>query len=216
MLHDARARRRSAPCPFAGRRGATLVESVVSILIVGAVLVTATQLTGAVARTRRNLTDQSCGPQLAKQLMTEIQQASYQEPVDTAIFGPEAGENTGTRSAFDDVDDYHNYSESPPKAKDGASLTEYGGWSRQVAVEYVNPTSLSSAGSDLGLKRITVTVTDSKTAQFRLVALRTRHGVGEQRPPVETTYVNWIGVTLRTGTGVAPIRTGVNMVNQPR
>ena len=78
------------------------------------------------------------------------------------------------RTAFDDVDDYHGLSESPPKKRDGTSLTAYSGWTRSVNVGWVTGADLNlSSASDTSIKRITVTITRNKKKLAELVAVRT-------------------------------------------
>ena len=55
---------------------------------------------------------------LAQQLMAEIQQQPYKDQtVLGLLFGPELGESTADRSAFDDVDDYDGFVEQPPRSR---------------------------------------------------------------------------------------------------
>ena len=60
------------------------------------------------------------------------------------------------------TDDYHAWTGSPPVYKDATQLPDVTGWQRSVIVEYVDPNVLTATvGSDLGVKRVTVTVTRS-------------------------------------------------------
>ena len=89
--------------------------------------------------------------------MAEIMQLPYEDPDGIPLFGSEEILTLGNRSAFDDVDDYHGWSEAPPTAKDGALLAGDEGWERSVSVGYVNPDDLNSTSlTDTGVKRITV------------------------------------------------------------
>src|SRR5262249_5681423 len=103
------------------------------------------------------------GQQLSIDLMNEILRQSYQDPnASTPLFGPEAGETTGNRSLFNDVDDYVNWSETPPADKNGNTIGGLSSWTRSVTVQWVDPTTLSSSSSSAtGLKLITVTTTRS-------------------------------------------------------
>ena len=117
-------------------------------------------------------------------------------------FGPEPGEADGTRTYFDDVDDYDGWSASPPQAKDGTVLKDYDGWTRKVEVVYATPSDPGiSPVTDLGLKRISVTVTDLPGQESVLAALRSNMGTYSQSPSVRTTRVNWIGLNLQIGAG---------------
>jgi len=137
---------------------------------------------------------------LAQALMAEVCQAHYLDPETAGQFGTEFGEWGGTRSDFDDVDDYEDWSGSPPQTKDGTELTGYEGWSRQVAVHYVRPAPPDvTVGSDLGLKRIRVTVTDDQGKKTQLVSLRSANGAFELAPEASASVVTWVGVELQIG-----------------
>jgi hypothetical protein len=60
-------------------------------------------------------------------------------------------------------------------------------------------TPATITGKDLGLKRITVIVTNDTGAQIRLVALRASVGVFEQVPGSVQTHVGWVGFDLQVG-----------------
>ena len=90
------------------------------------------------------------------------------------MFGTESGEGTSNRADFDDVDDYHDWSQSPPQRRDGTVIPDLNGWGRSVAVQWVNPTNLSQTlGSDQGAKRMTVTVTHNGRPVASVFAFRT-------------------------------------------
>jgi len=141
------------------RRAFSLIEVLVATAIMGVLLVAAMQTVGNSVRAERFTADTSQGLWLAQQLMAEIRGAKYREPDETPTFGPEPLETGGARSAFDDVDDYHNWSASPPQDPDGTVIPDRAGWQRTVTVDYLNPNDLSAeVGLDHGVKRITVVV----------------------------------------------------------
>ena len=155
------------------RRGLSLIEVVISTLLVGLVLVSALRSTGGVIRVRTNNGDDARASQLAQQLLTEIMNGDYIDDGATPVFGPEAGEATGNRSAFDDVDDYHLWTASPPRDRSGTALPDLTGWQRDVTVEWVNPANpASTSGTDQGVKRITVTVQRNSVVLATVVSLR--------------------------------------------
>ncbi len=169
-------------------RGLTLVEMVVSILLVGMLLVAAFGTIGATQRTRYAAADQRRAWDLAQALMSEILEQQYADEEDMALLqqvvlglgtpitvtlGLDLGEPASTRAPFDDIDDYHGWTASPPQEKDGTVLSNLTGWTRSVAVatvQHSKPTVVSS--QDDGLKRITVTVQYDGTTLAELVALR--------------------------------------------
>jgi len=155
------------------RRGLTLVESLVSMLIVSGLLVSALNTLGAVNWGYANISNRAKGELLAQELAGEILEMEYAEPVDTPVFGTEAGESSTSRAAYDDVDDYHGWTATPPQDHAGTVLTGWDGWSRTVKVQYVQKNNVTLlAVSDQGAKRITVTVKYQNKTQASLIAVR--------------------------------------------
>lgn len=156
-----------------GRRGYSLLEVTTSTLIVGVMLVAAMNTVGTSARSQRSNSDEGRGSLLASDLMTEILTLPYTDPSGSGVMGPETGETTGgTRTAFDDVDDYHNWTATPPQDKQGTAIPNTAGWTQSVQVVLVNPNDLTSTsyGSLVPVKRITVTVSKSSRIIERLTA----------------------------------------------
>ena len=179
----------------------TLVESVVSMLVVSTMLVAAVSTIGQTARARVAQASLRRGPALARELLAEILPAHYMEVDDSPVFGPETGEAVGgTRAAFDDVDDYDGWVETTVQAKDGEALADFSGWSRRVEVRYVSLTNLDNVVSqDTGIKRITVTVTDPLGKATSLSALRSSSGVYDQTITQAGTYIDSIGLDIQIG-----------------
>ena len=192
----------------------TLVEAMISTVIVGVMIAMVLHTFGSAAKGRRIQVDREVAAALARHLLSEVVQASYEDTGGSPDFGRESSENGSSRAKCDDVDDYHGWSASPPEAKDGTELDNLDGWTRSVSVAYVAPSSLNPSGSDEGLKRITVTVTDPRGAVTSLVALRSDGGAYDQESTSGSTYVTWIGVELQVGTdNRARIASGANVLN---
>ena len=139
--------------------GLTLVEVSISTLLVGLVLVASLRSVGHTIRSRSSTSDAARAQTVAEALLAEVLNEDYEEPLDTPVFGPEAGEVSGDRSLFDDVDDYHGWSSRPPTERLGSPLANLTDWQRDVVVEYVQPGDPTSrTGVDTGVKRVTVTV----------------------------------------------------------
>jgi MSHA pilin protein MshD len=172
------------------RRGFTLVETSISTLIVAVVLVASMRTVVAVTRHRSVHNDATTANLLAEALLTEVLEKEYKEPTATPIFGAETGETS--RSLFDDVDDYHGLTETPPKYLDGTSMTALSGWSREVAVTQLGTsdpifsttirtgTSIVGEGldakaedTDTGVRKVIVTVKKSGTALATVTGLKT-------------------------------------------
>jgi len=154
------------------RRGLSIIEVVVSTLLVGVVLVGALRCVGAVITGQVYNGDSVRATLLAHDLMAEILSNAYLDPGASPIFGAEPGE-PGQRELFDDVDDYHGWSASPPEGRTGVAYPALTDWQRDVTVEWVqrNDPALVSA-IDQGVKRVTVTVSRNGEVLSRLVALR--------------------------------------------
>lgn len=174
------------------------------MLIASVMIVAAVNSIGVFSQANTVQKDQYRGSALARRLMTEIEQALYVDPASAGVLGPEAGETTGTRSAFNDVDDYTGWTETPPQNKDGTVIPGYTGWKRSVTVVWVDPNDPSSVqATESGMKRVTVSVTDPRGRVTTLVSLRGANGAYEKKPSTTTTYVSWVGVTLQLGTNSA-------------
>ena len=201
---------------FRSRRAATLVEIMVSAMLVGLMMVAALRAVGAVFCTRLVAYERQHGEALAHELMAEILQSCYEEPdLPAGSFGLEGAETgDGSRAPWDDVDDYDNWSASPPQAKDGAPLPDAAGWTREVDVDrVVRVTPELPWFMDTGLKRIEVVVTSPTGEEFRLKALRSRWGALEMKSPVDATYVTGVSAELQVGPQSSPALDGAAVVN---
>ena len=157
------------------RTAFSLIESTVSVLLVGILMIAALQALGASRRRESSSVDSVHAQQLADALMTEILLQAYQEPESgqTRAFGPETGESTGNRSLFDDVDDYAGWTSAPPNDRSGSAVPGFSDWTRSINVQWADPDSLApTAASFTGLKKITVTVTKNGKPTASLVSYR--------------------------------------------
>ena len=159
------------------RGGFSLLEVVISTLIVGVVLVVALNALGQATLGRLLNAHRGRALQLADDLMSEILETDYEDPAEATVgIGPEASEvSASNRSAFDDVDDYHGWNVSPPQDKLGVAIPDLTDWERSVDVAYVNPVDLTSTlGSDGGIKRVIVTVRFKGQLLATLTSVATR------------------------------------------
>jgi prepilin-type N-terminal cleavage/methylation domain-containing protein len=151
-------------------RAFTLVEVVLAILVVGVGLVATMQalpvVLGVSRATSRTLTAQ----RLAGDLMAEIAMLPFEDPDGNPKFGPEDDEHAGTRADFDDIDDYDDWSASPPERKDGSEEPGCGAYSRSVLVQSVEPDDFTHVCGDSSDKPKLITVTVSR-AGMRPVSL---------------------------------------------
>lgn len=188
------------------RAGFTLVEAVISCLVVGIALVPAMNMIGAAAKARQNQSDFNQGMALAKDLLNEVMECRYTDPD-----GREAGE---TRATWDDVADYDSLTDKPPSAKDGTPLADAMGWMRQVRVGFVIPATPAIASPlDLGLRLITVTVTSPTGKTYTLSALRSSNGASDRVQTTSSDYTSAVHISLQPSGGTTMSAT-VDMVNQ--
>lgn len=176
------------------RRGISLVESLIAVSLTtlagGALLSTV----GSTVQISTDGTHTAIAQGLADQLMDEI--ASVKFPRSTTAFMP-----TGIgRSAFDDLDDYHNWNASPPQTRDGMAVgTErmtFGSYAmarplnfqpdprvmnrfrQQVTVEKIAEATGNNwivVTTDTPLRRVTVTISYTNAQnQTRSLAVQTR------------------------------------------
>ncbi len=154
------------------QRGTTLIDLIVIIIIVAialppmmALLIQGTkQSTFGVSMSRAN--------SLGSTLLEEIRSKGWDENggAASATLGPDSGE---TRTAYDDVDDFHGLNESPPKDSLDADVTGATGFRQQVSVCYVANTDLDTClGSGTSnYKKITLTITEPEGKTSELVTV---------------------------------------------
>lgn len=160
----------------AGAAAFSMIEVAVSLVIVGGLMAAALNVVGAAVRTDQLTMDSARGLLLAEDLMAEIVLKAYSEPSGGTAIGTNAGEASATsRAAFDDVDDYHGWTETPCRLVDGTPIAGTTGWSRSVSVAWVSVAAPgTTSGSETGLKQITVEVRRDGRLVGRVTALRGR------------------------------------------
>lgn len=192
------------------------------MVIVSAMLVSALMATTTTARLQTTTSSRELALALAHELAHEIMQAEYEEPeYDLAVnFGLEPGDDAppGTRTKYDDVDDYNGWISSPPANRSGAALSAGAEYERRVKVRFVDPNDVTGAGhtdlaADTGLKRIVVTVT-GPSGVVSLVRLRSRNGTADREPSVEGTFIRWVGIELQLGADGRVMNSGTAVLNQ--
>ncbi|MBC8327661.1 MAG: hypothetical protein H8E31_02840 [Planctomycetes bacterium] len=157
------------------RRGATLIDTVMAVILLGVAIPPLTQLFTEVAAHDADHTYQGAALGFAEAMLEEIVSKAFEDPdLPTRSFGTEEG----ARIDFDDIDDFDGLSNTPPTAFDGALLDDYGGFTRSVTVDNVtsgDPDPLTPAGdgtTDLKRIRVTVAWTGGKGGELTLSTLR--------------------------------------------
>jgi type II secretory pathway pseudopilin PulG len=157
-----------------GRGGLSLIEVVASTMIVGLMAVAALNSLGAATRSSESIGNRAVALGLANELMAEIMQSAYSEPSGGSSLGPDGGESSGPRSAFDDVDDYHDWNKSPPQNRDGTTMPDRTEWRHRVVVTRVVPDDpTQTTSSEQGAKRICVTIEYRNQTIAEMVAVST-------------------------------------------
>ena len=148
-----------SPSSAHSRCGLTLMEVVISTMIVGFMTVAALNGLGSATRSGNLAGNRGIAHALADDLMSEILGKLYSEPSGAASIGLDSGE-AAPRTNFDDVDDYHNWNSKPPKTASGTTIPNRANFRQRVTVEKVSPSDPTQtvAGADQGAKRICVTI----------------------------------------------------------
>lgn len=126
------------------RRGLSMMEVVIATAVVGLMVAAALNAVGQSAQTALLTRERATGAWLAESLLAEMMDAPAF--VETGQ-GPEAGEATGNRVAFNDVNDYHGWVGRPPEDMNGNTLGVDSGYMRLAVVWGVKPTDLETPGT---------------------------------------------------------------------
>ncbi len=151
-----------------------MAETVVSTMIIGFVIVATLQIVGPMVRTTSVHTDRLLAANLANELTEEIAMHFFTDPDvdDPDALGTDTGERSANRSDFDDVDDYHDWTSSPPKLSSNQENVLLQRWTRSVTVEHVELSDASTSSNTVtGLKRVTVIVSKNGIILAKLESL---------------------------------------------
>lgn len=199
--------RRSHPHAF------TLVEAAISIVIVAVMFVAALSTLAGAARARGMQAQWRRADLLGTSLMREILQTGFGDSGSLII-----GINlSGNRTAYNDIDDYHELVERPPRNRDGDTIPGCDDWTRSVVVERVLVASPAGSGirgaSSSPLKRITITVTAPDRKTYTFVSLRSPYNLFDSSPTFNTLG----GASIKiTASGVpSSICAEIELPNQP-
>ncbi len=155
------------------RRALTIIEVVVSMMVVSSMLVASLYAVGASRTTLMRARDRALGAELADDLLGFVYRLPYKSP-SGSLLGIELGNLLADKTTLDDVDDFDGYQEKPPQYANGTVIPGLAEWTRKVRVQWVDmadPTAV--VASESGVKRIIVTVERGGVEVARRVALRT-------------------------------------------
>lgn len=148
-----------------GRRGLTMIEAVISLIVISVLGLAALRAFSAATLTRALAHDRARGVALAHDLLAEVAAAPYGEPMAKAS-------ELDERLTLATVGDYHGWSASPPVALDGAALAP-GLWRREVTVQQVELDGVTPAAAATGVVRVSVRVLKGDRLVATAQALRT-------------------------------------------
>ncbi len=156
-------------------RGFTLVELVVSMLVIS---IAALAIAQAFALGMRHSADSLLHEKsinLAQAYLDEIRGLRYAENTPLGGVPPCApcspiGAEGENRAQFDDVDDYHGLAEQPPLDRQGAVIAGYERYRVDVRVSYADSAQVAAWGlddsSDAKLVEVSVTTPGGQTYVF--------------------------------------------------
>lgn len=144
------------------RRGLSMIEVMVSMLLVASILVVSLTASGNLLHNHTYQSTGVDGKLITSRILDEVTALGFEDPNDDRVFGVEPSENALDRTTWDDVDDYHGLSLSPPTTRDGDVIDGYSGWSLSIAVSPAEPTAegvIPVADTAAPLRRVTITCT---------------------------------------------------------
>lgn len=206
-------------------RGFTLIEAVVSMVIVGVMLVAALQTVAAAADARRRGAALSRADDLARVLLSEVCSKAYEDPNGSPVFGTEAGEIARDSRNFNDFDDYHGFTQTDPTLADGTALAGYTGWSWGVSVKpqrvqlgaVENLTQWESGGDGSGdaARLIIVLVRSPDGVETTVETLRSRFAPLQAVADADNADLSNARVRLSIGEGAIEVIRGGELSNVP-
>jgi type II secretory pathway pseudopilin PulG len=157
------------------REAFSLLETVVSSVLVGVLLVAVLKTMGASVVAQYQTGERAQAALLADGLIAEIAAMDYENPDGMPTFGLESGEQPCQKATFDDVDDFDGWTETPPQFADGTAMPDLAGWTRTVQIARVHDHDLAiEENAETGVKRITVTVRHNGRNVAKRIAYRSK------------------------------------------
>lgn len=162
------------------QQGATLVELVMTIVIIGVAIAGVVGAFSLITGRSADPLNQTRAVALAQLYMDEILARNYDEsskvgggklPVDQ-VDCASPGADSETRAGYDDVDDYHAITNAIPEDGEGNPLPGYDNFRISITVSCAGDdiSEMSLANSDA--KRIDITITDPSNATYQFSAYR--------------------------------------------
>ncbi|MDK2778818.1 MAG: prepilin-type N-terminal cleavage/methylation domain-containing protein [Pseudomonadota bacterium] len=157
---------------FRNRKGFTLVELIIVILLISLAAVASLKAFSVLAGRSSEALIQSRTLDLAQLYLDEILAARFDEQTGNGGVPPYTGcritDDGESRSAYDDVDDYNAISNEPPALINQELASVYNGYRVTVRVSCDNSVGVNTAGA----KRIDLTITAVDGSVSRFTAYR--------------------------------------------
>jgi len=138
------------------QRGFSLVEVAISVAVLAVAAGGIMGLSAQVARQRLDTSERMRAADLADAMLAELQTAGYGS--NAVIYADLVAPNTNDRLGFNDLDDYHRWTASPPIERDGSPADGGTGLTRSVEVTWAGATSGLEVTAPTGVKVVTVRV----------------------------------------------------------
>lgn len=152
----------------------TLVEVVLTILLVGVGLVASMRALPVILQVSQATRQHLVAQRLATELLAEIALLPHEDPDGNVKFGIEDDETGTTRADFDDIDDYDEWKASPPQRKDGQPEPGCTGYTRSVLVRSVKIDNFNDFEGDDNTKPKRITITVSRLGMTPVVITTVR------------------------------------------
>ncbi|XZE51848.1 hypothetical protein SH139x_003514 [Planctomycetaceae bacterium SH139] len=179
--------------------GTTLVEVVVSTLLVGIVLFTSLRASTVLHTSRRSNEDQVLIEAEALRLLEEISGLAYEEPDlaenDPREIGRDPGEGPNSRDRWDDIDDADGYSVSRLRTRERNPLPGSRVYSCAISVVWLSADRTQTVSEESGLKQVIITLTDQNNQQATATGLFSRF------QPVPENWTAGYTITTSTSSG---------------
>gem|GEM_PF-6458871 len=162
--------------------GLTFMEVLISLLVLSIGALSTLQIINVSMNTHYRATQDVIASNLATALMSEIKAKKFEESLGDATFGIESPEyrfDPSPSVSWDDVDDYHLFSEPVPMTIGGLYMTgagsnssapNYQGFVRSVVVDWYDVTTGSVVvGTPTSCKQINVTVRGPAVGEYSIL-----------------------------------------------
>jgi type II secretory pathway pseudopilin PulG len=176
------------------RRGFSIVEATLAMLLIGTTLVAAMNVSAAAHRTSANANQRQQAYRLAQVLMAEVMS---QPAVGTDGSNATGGARLGN---FDHIEDYDGFNESPPRDALHNPLAS-ASWRWGVTLGSRAPETIDARSLDAGMRTVLVFVELPDGSRVRLRALRSGSSRLERQHKVVSQEIVQVPIEIVLGDG---------------